>query len=214
GHPHRCAPARVAGSAGLALAASARCDCECCHYPERITCLDHVRSPLFLFGKEPAAEDCLEPGEGQARRVPRLDKAGFRVVEIGLRLEQIEDSGGASPVTTLLDAVGFACHRHGLCGDARGGARRRIAVVRRGYVPPHRAFGGIARCPEDIPGHARLADQILPLEVVPDRKGNRQRELREVRSGRRVELLVETYTRGRQAGARTVITQPLTGYRL
>src|SRR6059058_3084647 len=73
---------------------------------------------------------------------------------------------------------------------------------------PHRAFGGIARRPEDISGHARLADQILPLEVVPDRKRNRQRELREVRGGRRVELLVEPYPRGRQADARQVRAQP------
>jgi len=53
-------------------------------------------------GKEPLAEDCFEPGEGQSRRVPRLHQAGFRVVEIGLRLEQIEDGGGARSVTTLL----------------------------------------------------------------------------------------------------------------
>src|SRR3989454_9813817 len=37
------------------------------HEPHRITCLDHVRSPLFLFGKEPLAEECLQPGKSQAR---------------------------------------------------------------------------------------------------------------------------------------------------
>jgi len=58
-------PTRGIRTAGLALAASARCDRECRDYPKPFTCLDHVRSPLFLFGKEPLAEDCFEPGEGQ-----------------------------------------------------------------------------------------------------------------------------------------------------
>src|SRR5207249_11063207 len=79
-HAHGCAPTPTRGirTAGLALAASARCDRECRDYPEPFTCLDHVRSPLFLFGKEPLAEDCFQAGKSQARRVPRLDQAGLR----------------------------------------------------------------------------------------------------------------------------------------
>src|SRR6185312_3653787 len=64
-HAHGCAPTPTRGipTAGLALTASARCDRECRDYPERLTCLGHIRSPLFLFGKEPSAEDILEPRE-------------------------------------------------------------------------------------------------------------------------------------------------------
>src|SRR2546430_16587677 len=53
----------------------------------------------------------------------------------------------------------------------------------------HRALGGIARCPENVPVHARLTDQVLPLEVVPYWERCRQGELREL-GARRVEAIV------------------------
>src|SRR5207248_7989430 len=70
-----------------------------------------------------------------------------------------------------------------------GGSGRREAFIRCDYVAPHRPLGGIARCPENVPGHARLTDQSLPLEVVPQRERGGQGELREL-GARRVEAVV------------------------
>src|SRR5207302_1407638 len=80
----------------------------------------------------------------------------------------------------LLHPVVLPRHLHLLAGEVRGGSGRREAFIRCDYVAPHRPLGGIARCPENVPGHARLTDQSLPLEVVPQRERGGQGELREL----------------------------------
>src|SRR5207302_2426594 len=70
-----------------------------------------------------------------------------------------------------------------------GSTGRRETVIGSDHVALHRTLGGIARRPENVPVHARLTDQVLPLEVIPYRERRRQGELREL-GARRVEAIV------------------------
>src|SRR5207237_4865659 len=86
-------------------------------------------------------------------------------------------------------AVVLARDLHLFAREIRGGAGRRETVRGRDQVALHRTLCGIAHSPENVPVHARLTDQGLPLKVVPYRERRRQSELREL-GARRVEAVV------------------------
>src|SRR5437773_9260175 len=143
-----------------------------------ITCLDHVRSPLFLFGKEPPAEDILEPCQRQTGGVSRLDQDGVGVVQVGLRRQQIENCGRARAVTTLLDAEVLARHEQAFGRLLGGGARGDVAVVGGGHLALHRPVLVLADRPRRIAVRACPAQRNLALSVVPQREGDAERERR------------------------------------
>src|SRR5204862_4811463 len=76
---------------------------------------------LFRFGKEAPAEDGLEACQRESGRVARLHQGGRRVIDVGLRLEQVENRSSARPVAGLLHPVVLPRHLHLLAGEVGGG---------------------------------------------------------------------------------------------
>src|SRR5439155_1639512 len=131
-------------------------------------------------------------------------------IEVGLCFEQVEDRRSARPVAGLLHAVVLARDLHLLARKIGRCTGRRETVISCDHVALHRALGGIARCPENVPVHARLTDQVLPLEVVPYWERCRQGELRAL-GARRVEAIAVRAPDPRPTEAWQARAQPPSG---
>ena len=68
-----------------------------------MVCVDFTRQSRKRVG----GHDRLQPGECQPGLVAGLDQVGFRLREVHLRVEEVEDGAGAGAITQLLHPVRF-----------------------------------------------------------------------------------------------------------